>query len=138
MTFAVLLQESLAALGVIELSNVSFGPIHAQLDFSGEFNVSLRIDKDIDLLNEANVTETIDIETKKNYESAGKLVSLIGSKVCSMNYQSISFRIDFEKPQDQSLVINLLTTDFDPIQVSCSHHMNPRELVWRFTVNATM
>ena len=65
MTFAVLLQESLAALGIIELSNVSFGPLHAQLDFSGEFNVSLRIDKDIDLLNEANVTETIDIETKK-------------------------------------------------------------------------
>ena len=138
MTFSVLLEESLAALGDIELSNVSFGPFHAQLDFSGEFNVFLRIDKDIDLLNEANVTETINIETKRNYESVGKLVSLIGAKVCSMKYQSNLFRIDFEKPQDESLVINLLTTGFDPIQVSCSHHMNPRELVWRFTVNATM
>ena len=138
MTSAVELQRSLAALNSIQLSNVSFGSFHAQLDFSGEFNVSLRIDKNIEQLTEDGLIEIINIETKQNYGSVGKLVALIGGKVRSVEYLGDSLRVEFEKPMNETIVIQLASTDFDPVQISCVHHMKPRELVWDYVVNAKM
>ena len=128
------LRESLAELRGLKLGNVEFGPFHVQLKFTGEWNVSVQIDKAFQLQTSSG-SQTFDVAQKVG-EGSGVLMRLIGREARSLSYEPNSFTVSFDN--GTSLVVPLGSDDFDPVQVYCAHHMSPRELAWGFTVNANM
>jgi hypothetical protein len=133
-TTAVELQESLAELKDLELGNVEFGPFHLTMRLYGEWDISVRIDRAIELIT-PNGSYDFDHNSKQG-EASGILLRLIRQRVQKLSYDPELFTISFEC--GTSVCVPLSAQEVDPLQIDCSHHMSPSQLAWAFIINAHM
>ena len=137
MSIAVPLAKKLQSFAGLELSAVSFDWDTVQLRFVGEYNVSVRIGKTFQLQNASGqASNDIVPGGGGNPQVAGDLASLVKARLQAITYKSNELALLFAG--GQYVRVPLANEDFDPVEISCSHHLSPGELEWHTVVTAVM
>ena len=137
MSIAVPLAKKLQSFAGLELSAVSFDWDTVQLRFVGEYNVSVRIGKTFQLQNASGqASNDIVPGGGGNPQVAGDLASLVKARLQAITYKSNELALLFAG--GQYVRVPLANEDFDPVEISCSHHLSPSELEWHTVVTAVM
>ena len=126
-------QELLKTLVELELSRLIFGPFYVLLHFTGALELSVRVNKSFEVLS-SNGSLAFDIASSHPQPAAAALVACIQSKVAAIELTAESVRIPFSN--GSTLVTTIGGSDFEPLEMSCWHHMSPSKLEWFTTVEA--
>lgn len=137
MNAVVPLAEKLQSFAGLYLSAVSFEWDSVQLRFVGVYNVSVRIGKTfrLQVASGAPGNELV-LGGGGAPQVAGALASLVRARLQAITYDSNELSLHFAS--GPSIHVSLATEDFDPVEISCSHHLSPNELDWFTVLNAGM
>ena len=137
MSVAVPLAEKRQSFAGLELSAVSFEWDTVLLRFVGEHNVAVRIGKTFQLQNSSGeASNDIVPGGGGNPRVAGDLALLVKDRLQAITYKPNELALLFSG--GQHLRVPLASEDFDPVEISCSHHLRPSELEWHYVVTAAM
>jgi hypothetical protein len=126
-------RDLLAPVVELELDRVVFGPRYVSMELSGTHNLSLRLNKSFEVVSSA-FQHTFNIESNAAQSAASALVACIGAKVTTLELAPSLLSVPFSN--GWLLQLALAHADFEPLELSCSHHMAPNELKWFSTVEA--
>ena len=116
-----------------EVDRVIFGPFYVSIDFLGVHNVYLRVNKPF-TVRQASQHYSFELEAASAQPAASLLVSCVGSKVAKLELAANMLTVQFSN--SSVLSVQLGERDFEPIEISCCHHLAPNELLWLTTVEA--
>ena len=137
MPSTVSLPEKLESFAGLELSAVSFEWDTVLLRFVGEYNVGVRIAKAFQFrMPSEQAGRQIIPAGGGSPLVAGELALLVRERLMTITYKSHELALRFVG--GQRVYVTLAAEDFDPVEISCAHHLSPNELEWYSVVNAEM
>lgn len=117
----------------LEVGRVLFGPFYVSIDLLGDHNLFLRLNKSF-TIGRGGALESFKMESSLPQRAAASLVACVASKVVRLQCVGNQFELAFSN--GNVLSVSLAAGDFEPLEVSCAHHVAPHELLWHTIIEA--
>lgn len=130
------LSVCLANLKGLRLSRVTFGPAWVQVEFTGEYNAFLEINKTVDLTDQRHdkIVSFNPVGTGIQL-AAAELVAMRDGVVELVELSQQELKLGLSGYRD--IRVSLDSKDFEPVLFSGSHHLSPSQLAWHFVVTSS-
>lgn len=126
-------RKLLAQLKELEVGRVMVGPSYLEIDFTGEHNLHLRVNKSFDVIVDG-ITLNWDFEAVCAQPAASHVVACVSAGVVSLRLSADE--LTWSCTNGVTCKVALLQTDFEPVEVSCTHCLHPDKLEWMTPVVA--
>ena len=117
----------------VEVGRVIFGPFHVQVEFLGVHNLFLRLNRSFEVVRGAD-QHSFEPEVLSVQPAASFLAACVGSKLTGLELEANLLTVSFANTT--MLYVPLAGANFEPIEISCCHHLSPNKLEWLTTVEA--